>query len=100
MRNVEFYQSKLSESTTLADVEKFLSGGLKQLESDRETLKARRNRLLDEAKKLEDELAGFQTIEKEIVGLGQERIGQIMSQLAPTLPKKRGRKGKPQKSIK
>ncbi|SME95319.1 hypothetical protein [Pseudobacteriovorax antillogorgiicola] len=82
MRSIQFYRDKLDKSETLAEVEKFLSGGLKQLSQDKQNMLDKKTRLNDQIKQLESELNGFKTYEKALTQLGQKKMGEIFARLS------------------
>ena len=91
MRSIEFYQDKIAQSMTLAELEKHLHSSLKQLKQDHEQALNKRNRLMDQLKELDTVIGNFTTTEKQITTKAQARTQEILATMATGITKKRGR---------
>ena len=79
MRNISHYVQKLSTSTSLSDIERYVKGARLQVQNDLESIQKKRNQLLDKVKLLDQESAKLPTIQKEIDALAKEKFIEIMS---------------------
>lgn len=92
MRNLEFYKDKMTQSTSLSDLEKAVVGAKGLLDSEVKSIQTKRQNLVDKIKNLDNQIAEKRTIEASIESDFREKASQIMSNL--TSQKKRGRKPK------
>lgn len=94
MKTLDDYKAKMTESTSLSDLEKSMFGARDLINNDIEKLQIKKKKLIEKMNYLDKKSSEKTEIRNKIEQDFQQKIIQIAQNMMSNIPKRRGRKPK------